>query len=113
LFYWIFRRNYKWFTEDIFDEEIVNRAIQDETRTGNPYDYEFSPMTTFHNNFSEGFWFATTFTYDGCKDCDVVVCIDFTTKGVKNHVAELIIKIDNNWLPSDEAFEDPVYDRLN
>src|SRR5579863_3462612 len=99
-------------TDDIFDEEIVNRAIQDETKTGKPNDHEFSPMTTFHNNFSAGFWFATSVAYDSYKDSDTVVCIDFTTKGVKNHLKELIIKINNNWLPSDEPFEDPVYDNI-
>jgi hypothetical protein len=100
-------------TEDIFDEKIVNRAIQDETRTGKPYDYEFSPVTTSHNNFSEGFWFATFVASDSYKDIDTVVCIDFTTKGVKDQLKELIIKINKNWLPSDETFEDPVYDGIN
>ena len=100
-------------TELIFDEEIVNRAIQDETRTGKPYDYDLSPMTTSHDSFSEGFWFATTVACDSHKHIDTVVCVDFTTKGVKDHLTELIIKINNNWLPSDEPFEDPVYDNIN
>jgi hypothetical protein len=100
-------------TEDIFDEEIVNRAIQDETRSGKPHDYEYSPMTTSHKNFSDGFWFATTVAHDNYKDIDTVVCLDFTTKGVKDHLIELIIKIKNNWLPSDEPFEDPMYDNIN
>ncbi|MDO6434471.1 hypothetical protein Q4E93_27920 [Flavitalea sp. BT771] len=100
-------------TELIFDEEIVNRAIQEETQTGKPYDYELSPITTSHNNFSEGFWFATTVACDSYKDIDTAVCIDLTTKGVKDHLTELIIKINNNWLPSDEPFKDPVYDNIN
>ena len=101
------------FTENIFDLEIVHRAIQEETQTGKPYDYEFSPMTTFHKNFSEGFWFATTVAYDTYKDTNTVVCIDFTTKGVKGHLTELLTKFNNNWLPSEEDIEDPIYDNLD
>lgn len=97
-------------TELIFDEEIVKRAIHAETQMGKPYDYEFSPMTTSHNNFSDGFWFATHVANDNYKDTNTVVCIDFTTKGVKSYLTELITKINNNWIPSDEDFEDPVYD---
>jgi hypothetical protein len=100
-------------TELIFDEEIVKRAIQGETQTGKPHDYEFSPMTTSHNNFSDGFWFATTVAYDNYKDINTVVCIDFTTKGVKGHLAQLLTKINNNWIPADEDFEDPTYDNFD
>jgi hypothetical protein len=100
-------------TEQIFDEVIVYRAIQEEEQTGKPYDYETSPMTTSHKNFSEGFWFATTVAYDCSKGTSKIVCIDFTIKGVKRQLTELVTKINNHWLPSDEETESPFYDDLH
>jgi hypothetical protein len=96
--------------EHLFDIEIVNRAIAEEDKTGKPHDYETSPLTTMHQNFSEGFWFATTLAFDGYKEINTVVCLDFTTKGVKRHLVELIKKINVGWLPSDKEIEEPIYD---
>ena len=96
--------------EQLFDIEIVNRAIAEEDKTGKPHDYETSPMTTMHQNFSEGFWFATTLAFDGYKESNTVVCLDFTTKSVKRQLSELIEKINSGWLPSDEEIEEPNYD---
>ncbi len=97
-------------TEQYFDEEIVWRAVQYEEKTGKEYDYKQSPMTTMHRNFGEGFWFASTLAYDGEKEINKVVCIDFTTRKVKKHLTELIEKINNGWLPSDEEIELAEYD---
>lgn len=97
-------------TELEFDLEIVNRALAIEDRTGKEYDYEKSPCTTSHKNFGEGFWFAATLASDSHKDIDKVVCTDFTTKGVKQNLNELVEKINNGWLPSDEEIEEPNYD---
>lgn len=97
-------------TEFFFDEEIVERAIRLEAQAGEEFDYEFSPMTTAHKNFSDGFWFASIAAVDGHKHIDMVICIDFTIKGVKGHLIDLVAKIKNDWLPSDEEFEDPTYD---
>ena len=98
-------------TELEFDLEIVNRAIATEDSTGKEHDYEQSPCTTSHKNFSEGFWFAATLAHDPYKDLGKVVCTDFTTKGVKNNLKELIEKINNGWLPTEEEVEEPKYDR--
>jgi hypothetical protein len=97
-------------THDIFDEELVARAIGIENRTGVEYDYEDSPNTTWHNNFSEGFWFSIVSAYDGDKEFNKVVCLDSTVKGVRKHIRNLLAKINSSWLPSDEKFEEPVYD---
>ena len=101
-------------TEDYFDEEIVWRQVQIEERTGKPQDYEISPMTTFHKNFDEGFWFATTVAnavaYDKYIPINKVVCIAMTKKGVKKHLIVLLDKIKNGWLPSDNEVEEPTYD---
>ena len=97
-------------TEQYFDEEIGWRGVQYEEKTGKEYDYEQSPMTTMHRNFGEGFWFASTLAYDGEKEINKVVCIDFTTRKVKKHLTELVEKINNGWLPSDEEIESAEYD---
>jgi hypothetical protein len=97
-------------TEDYFDQEIGWRGVQYEEKTGKEFDYDKSPMTTMHRNFGEGFWFASTLAYDGEKEIDKVVCVDFTTRKVKQHLIELIEKINNSWLPSDEEIELAEYD---
>jgi hypothetical protein len=97
-------------TEQYFDEEITGRALDFELRTKKKFDYEFSPVTTAHQNFSEGFWFATTLAYDGFKETDKVVCLDFTKRKVKKHLTDLIEKINTGWLPSDEEIELAEYD---
>ena len=97
-------------TEQYFDEEITGRALDFELRTKKKFDYEFSPVTKAHQNFSEGFWFATTLAYDGFKETDKVVCLDFTKRKVKKHLIDLIEKINTGWLPSDEEIELAEYD---
>ena len=97
-------------TEQYFDEEIGWRGVQYEEKTGKEYDHEQSPMTTMHRNFGEGFWFASTLAYDGEKEINKVVCIDFTTRKVKKHLTELVKKINKGWLPSDEEIELAIYD---
>lgn len=100
-------------TEDYFDEEIVWRQVQHEERTGEQQDYEATPMTSFHKNFDEGFWFAVTVAKQIINDVYVtshqVVCIDCTQLKVRKHLLNLIDKINNGWLPSDDGFEKPGY----
>jgi hypothetical protein len=97
-------------TEDLFDGEIADRANHQAEKTGISESNDLSPMTTYHKNFGEGFWFASTVANDDDKHIDSVVCIDFTAKGVKRHLAELITKINSSWLPFDEEIEEPMYD---
>jgi hypothetical protein len=97
-------------TEKYFDEEISLRGFLYEEKTGNKYDYEKSPMTTMHQNFSEGFWFSAYCAFDGNKVINKVVCIDFTTRKVKKHLSVLVEKINNGWLPNDDEIELAVYD---
>ncbi|MFL1012359.1 hypothetical protein [Flavisericum labens] len=97
-------------TEQYFDEEITGRALDFELRTKKKFAYELSPVTTAHQNFSEGFWFATTLAFDGFKETDKVVCLDFTKRKVKRHLTDLIEKINNGWLPNDEEIELAEYD---
>ena len=101
-------------TEDYFDQEIVWRQVQIEEQTGKPQDYETSPMTTSHKNFDEGLWFAIQSAYATAYDkyipIDKVVCIDMTQRGVKKYLTDLIKRIQNGWLPSDNEIELPNYD---
>ena len=97
-------------TEDLFDGDIVYRAVEFELQTGGASDCSNSPSTTSHPNFSEGFWFATFLARDDEKDPNTVICVDLTSSGVKSHLVDLINKINNGWLPSDDKFEAPVYD---
>jgi hypothetical protein len=91
--------------EDYFLEEISWRNIQIHEKTGEEINYENSPMTSTHRNFSEGFWFASTLASNGEIESDKVVCIDFTKRKVKKNLSNLIEKINNDWLPSDEDVE--------
>ena len=88
--------------------------MQHEERTGKPQDYETAPMTSFHKNFEEGFWFALTVAKQTINDVHItshqVVCIDCTQQKVRKHLLKLLDKINNGWLPSDNEFEKPVYD---
>ncbi len=101
-------------TESYFDQEIAWRESQKENKTGELINFDKTPMTTSHQNFGEGFWFATTTAYATINDkyliTDKVICIDFTIHGVENHLINLIDKINNGWLPSDEEIEIPLYD---
>lgn len=97
-------------TEQYFDEEISFRGVDYEMQNKEEYNYDLAPMTTAHGNFGEGFWFATTFAHDDNFEIDKVICIDFTKRKVRKHLIELIDKINNGWLPSDNDIELAEYD---
>lgn len=97
-------------TENYFDDEIAWRGAEYEMQTKQEFDYKKTPVTTAHKNFGEGFWFAATLANDDNFDIDKVVCIDFTKRKVKKHLTDLIEKINNGWLPSDEEIELAKYD---
>jgi len=93
-------------TEDYIDEEIAFQMIDKNESEKNLE----SIMTTAHENFGEGFWFCTTVADKDDYAIDKIVCIDFTRKKVKNYLKQLIEKIDNNWIPSENENELPKYD---
>lgn len=101
-------------TEDYFDEETVWREVQKSEKTGLEPDYEAAPMTTYHKNFSEGFWFAATNANQIINDAYVIsneiICIDCTNRKTRGFIINLINKINNGWLPSDSEIERPEYD---
>ena len=100
---------YAHMTEEFFDEEITWRGVEYEMRTKQKFDYDSSPVTTAHRNFSEGFWFAATLANDE-HFIEKVVCMDFTKRKVRKHLVSLIDRINNGWLPSDAEIESAEYD---
>jgi len=98
------------YTEDLFDEEISNRVIKVESEIDSLCNFETSSITTIHQNFSEGFWFASVVAFADQKEIDKVVCLDFTNQGVKKQLLNLILKIKHVWLPSEDEVEQPLYD---
>ena len=102
---------YAQMTEEFFDEEISWRRVEDEVKSKNEFDYEFSLVTTSHRNFGKGFWFAATLANGNKFEIDKIICIDLTKRKVKTHLKELIEKINSGWLPSDNEIELAQYDK--
>jgi hypothetical protein len=90
-------------TEDYFDEEIVTREIEVEQKTGIVSGYEATPLTAFHKNFDEGFWFSVVVAKQIINDVYVesnqVVCVDCTSKKVRKRLIRLIARINDGWIP--------------
>jgi hypothetical protein len=95
---------------DIFDETKYTKKIERGESIDSRDDFEDTAITTWHKNFDEGFWFALNAAFDGDKLIDKVVCIDYTTSGVKNYLVELLDKFHQKWLPSEEEILMPKYD---
>ncbi len=90
---------------DWFDETILVNRINKKLPIDSPDDFDEEPMTTWHNDFDEGFWFATTSAYPSINDeyvyVDKVVCLDLTDKPNRQRLTDLIAKINSGWLPAD------------
>ncbi|MBO6496379.1 MAG: hypothetical protein JJ978_12480 [Roseivirga sp.] len=84
---------------DWFDESILIRRFNLGLPTDHENDFEYEPMTTWHNQFEEGFWFALNTAYDEHVDIDKVICIDLTNKDHSKTLSELLFKINEGWLP--------------
>ena len=82
--------------DDAFDIEIVDRKIE-----ANDDNYDNTPMTTWHNDFDEGFWFASTVAYHDIILINKLVCINLTDETYRERIVDLINKINNGWLPED------------
>ncbi|MBS1595867.1 MAG: hypothetical protein JST90_16255 [Bacteroidetes bacterium] len=80
-------------SEEIFDEEIVVKALGKEIRTSYPFGYNYSPVTTAHNNIQEGLQFAIYGANDEHFAIDKIVCLDFTTENMKERLMKLLVDI--------------------
>lgn len=87
---------------DLFDDEILIRKIFSGQPYGKPDDFNDTPMTTWHNNFEEGFWFAISSAFEDGKDINKVVCLDLTENGYLKKLQKLLHQTNEGWLPSDE-----------
>jgi hypothetical protein len=90
---------------DWFDQTIFVRRIENGQPISTPDDFDEEPMTTWHHDFDEGFWFAITSAYPTINSeyitIDKVVCLDMTEKGEKQRLIDLVIKINSGWIPLD------------
>ncbi|HEY9660598.1 MAG TPA: hypothetical protein V6C65_19250, partial [Allocoleopsis sp.] len=59
------------------------------------------PMTTWHHDFSDGFWFALYSANVDGSDINKVVCLDMTDQDHQLQLKELITKFNGGWLPPD------------
>ncbi|MBI3501188.1 MAG: hypothetical protein HY063_05280 [Bacteroidetes bacterium] len=84
---------------DIFDQTVIQKKIAVGDSVASPDDFENSPMTTWHNDFEEGVWFAMTSAFHGTKDIDKIVVIDLTDKSERQRLTELIDKIKSGFIP--------------
>ena len=95
---------------DIFDAVDIERL----KRNG---EYEklglsvYFVMTTWHGDFDEGLWFASTAAFSEFGEIEKIICVDFTEKKVRNYISKLIEQINTGWLPEDEEItKEPLYD---
>jgi hypothetical protein len=89
------------FIHDVFDEEMIKNRIEKGLSIENPEDFKYEPMTTWHEDFGEGVWFALINAYVKHKEINKIVCLDLTEEGEKNNLLRVIDKIKNGWLPED------------
>ena len=80
------------FIHDVFDDSIVNKRIKEGKSVESEEDFEYEPMTTWHNDFDEGIWFAIHSAYDDYVDIDKVVFLDMTENGEIGRVELAITK---------------------
>ena len=88
-----------------FDGEFLfDRAFISKIENG--YEYPSHSTTMGYSNFSEGVEFVIKHIFDA----QLVICLDFTVKGVKRNLTELTHVINDDWESSDNEFEEPEYD---
>ena len=85
-----------------FDLAIVDDRISAGLSVASQDDFEHSPMTTGHDDFDEGVWFALQVAYDDYKEIRSVVCIDMTHEGQAERLTSLVTAINDGWLPPDK-----------
>ena len=95
-------------TEDYIDEEICWMQVNAEEIDASKSDEVV--VTTSHENFEEGFWFAAMVANKENFDVDKLVCLDYTKRKVRGHIMALIRKLNEGWLPSENEIGLPGYD---
>ena len=80
------------FIHDLFDDSIVDKRIEKGLSVASEDDFEYEPMTTWHNDFDEGVWFAIHSAYDEHVSIDKIVFLDMTDNGELDRVEKAIKK---------------------
>jgi hypothetical protein len=83
------------FFHDVFDDDIVIRDVENE------YLPQHQIMTTWHQDFDEGFWFALSAAFGDGPEIKKVICLDISNGDFRQQLRELIEKIGTGWLPPD------------
>jgi hypothetical protein len=66
------------------------RRIKNGLSVESEQDFEFKPMTTWHNDFDEGVRFAINSAYDDYVEIDKVIFLDMTDNGELERVEQAI-----------------------
>jgi hypothetical protein len=87
--------------DHIFDIAMVMRQIE-----GRPLQLWYTKeedclMTTWDEDFEEGFWFATSAAFYDDLIMETVVVVNFTTESYYDKIVRLSEQINSGWLPSD------------
>ena|SRR6185369_11885084 len=85
--------------DDAFSLVEIDRKLANLKRDLTQDDFEGSPMTTWHHDFEEGFWFSATVAHHEHEFINKVVVANLTTNSYETIVKDLICKIDSSWLP--------------
>jgi len=83
---------------DTFDDIITLREVEIE----HGHLPAFHIMTTWHNDFEEGVWFATFVAEDDEQEIKTVFCLDAGKESSEKRITELIGKISQGWLPGEK-----------
>jgi hypothetical protein len=80
------------FIHDFFDDSIVMKRIDNGLSVEHEDDFEYEPMTTWHNDFDEGVWFAIHAAHDNYVNIDKLVFLDMTDNGELERIERAIEK---------------------
>lgn len=78
------------FIRDRFDDSVVMRRIKNGLSVESEEDFEFEPMTTWHNDFDDGVRFAIHSAYDDYVEIEKVVLLNMTDDGELERVERAI-----------------------
>ena len=100
---------------DIFDRVVIQKVKDSGADMDAPDIFEDTAMTVWNTNkFDWGYWAATIDDY-----CDekvkILICVDFTKRGVRKYLLRLTKMIRKRWLPPSGpkgtlTFNEPLYD---
>lgn len=85
--------------DDAFDMVEVDRKLASLKRDLKQEDFDDSPMTTWHHDFDEGFWFSVTTAYHERELINKVVVANLTDNNYELIIKDLIARINSGWLP--------------